>query len=73
VDAANSEQASARLAERLRTLATLGGLPARLGPEGVEQNALPALAEDAAQQWTGKFNPRPLTAAHALEVYRCAF
>ena len=73
VDAANSEQASAGLAERLRSLATLGGLPARRGPEGVEQKALPVLAEDAAQQWTGTFNPRPLTAAHALEVYRCAF
>jgi alcohol dehydrogenase len=34
---------------------------------------LPELAELAAQQWTGTFNPRPLDAAGALEVYRAAF
>ncbi len=70
---ADADHAGAQLSDRLRRLATLGGLPDRLGPEGVERDALPALADDAAQQWTGTFNPRPLTAAHALEVYQCAF
>ena len=31
------------------------------------------LNRDVARQWTGTFNPRPLTAADALELYRCAF
>jgi hypothetical protein len=34
---------------------------------------LPALADLAAEQWTGTFNPRPLDAAGALEIYRAAY
>ncbi len=33
---------------------------------------LAALAADAAQQWTGKFNPRPLQPADFLSLYRSA-
>ena len=36
------------------------------------QSALPELADLAAQQWTGTFNPRPFDAAGALEIYRAA-
>ncbi len=32
-----------------------------------------ALAADATQQWTGKFNPRPLQAADFVALYRRAF
>ena len=32
-----------------------------------------ALAADATQQWTGKFNPRPLQAADFAALYRSAF
>ena len=31
------------------------------------------MAEDAAAQWTGKFNPRPFGADGALEIYRSAY
>jgi hypothetical protein len=31
------------------------------------------LAEEAAEQWTGRFNPRPFDAAGALEIYQCAY
>jgi hypothetical protein len=34
---------------------------------------LPQLAHDAAQQWTGRHNPRPFDAAAALELYQCAY
>ena len=61
------------LATRLRALACHAGLPARLRTEGVDPDDLPQLADDAAREWTGSFNPRPLTATDALEVYRCAF
>jgi hypothetical protein len=39
----------------------------------VTQNEIPALAADAAEQWTGTFNPRPFDVAGAIEVYTCAF
>jgi alcohol dehydrogenase len=61
------------LALRLDELAAAGGLSTRLGAAGVPRGDLPALAEDAGQQWTGKFNPRPFDTAAALEVYQCAY
>ena len=61
------------LAARLRALGRHAGLPDRLRTEGVDSADLPQLADDAAGQWTGTFNPRPLTAVDALEVYRCAY
>lgn len=64
---------SADLSARLRDLARAGNLPASLQRLSVAQSDLPILAADAAKQWTGRFNPRPLDTAGALEIYRCAF
>jgi len=64
---------AATLADRLEELARVGGLPRRLRAAGVHEADLPALAEDAARQWTGRFNPRPFDAAGALELYQGAF
>ena len=61
------------LALRLTALAAAGGLPATLRDIGVVPDDVPALAEDAAEQWTGRFNPRPFDIAGAREVYACAF
>jgi alcohol dehydrogenase len=61
------------LAGRLEQLARAGGLPATLREIEVPKNDLPVLAEEAARQWTGRFNPRPLDAAGALEVYEWAY
>jgi alcohol dehydrogenase len=60
------------LASRLRQLADAGGLPSTLRDLGVDPAAFGALSDDAATQWTGTHNPRPLDreAAHAL--YECA-
>lgn len=60
------------LAERLSALRQAGGLPARLADAGVSGPDVPALAADAAAQWTGRFNPRPFDAAAAEGLYRCA-
>src|SRR5262247_900579 len=49
-----------QLARRLEELAEAGGLRANLRSVGVSEMELPELAADAAQQWTGTFNPRPL-------------
>ena len=58
---------------RLNELAVAGGLPRSLRDIGAAEADLPGLAEAAAQQWTGKFNPRAFDAAGALELYRCAY
>ena len=64
---------SPSLAERLSDLSAAAGLTQTLREAGAAEADLPGLAEAAAQQWTGKFNPRPFDAAGALELYRCAF
>jgi alcohol dehydrogenase len=61
------------LADRLEALAVAGGLPRRLHAAGVAEADLPDLAAQAAEQWTGRFNPRPFDGAGALELYRGAF
>lgn len=61
------------LPARLRQLAEMAGLAANLRDAGIPEGALPRLAEDAAKQWAGKFNPRPFDAAAALEIYRAAY
>jgi alcohol dehydrogenase len=63
----------ADLPGRLRELAEAAGLHGSLRVLGVEDGRLEELSLAAAQQWTGKFNPRPFDAASALELYRCAF
>jgi alcohol dehydrogenase len=61
------------LARRLEELAAAGSLPSRLSTVGASKADLPVLAQEASEQWTGKFNPRPFDAAGAREVYECAF
>jgi alcohol dehydrogenase len=61
------------LPDRLAGLARLGGLPATLSEAGVARGDLRALAADAATQWTGTFNPRPLDRAAALRLYEAAY
>jgi alcohol dehydrogenase len=70
--AANCEPAE-RLAFRLRQLLGAGGLPSRLRDEGVPEAQLKQLAEEAATQWTGRFNPREFGIDEALELYRSAY
>jgi alcohol dehydrogenase len=61
------------LCGRLRNLAEMGGLPLSLQEAGVPEAALPRLAEDAAAQWPGRFNPRTLDKGMALELYQSAY
>ena len=61
------------LARRLAEMAAAGGLPARLQSADVIRSDIPALADAAAEQWTGTFNPRPFDAAGAREIYECAW
>ncbi len=61
------------LARRLEELAELGSLRNNLRSIGVNETDLPELAADAAEQWTGTFNPRPLDKYGAIEIYQCAY
>ena len=61
------------LATRLDGLARVARLPATLRELGVAKEDLPALAADAASQWTGTFNPRPFDTVAALELYERAY
>jgi len=67
------EEAGVRLAARLERIARAGRLPRTLAEAGVRRGDLPALAADAATQWTGTFNPRPFDAAAALALYERAW
>jgi alcohol dehydrogenase len=66
------EDPAETVARRLEDLIAVAGLNLRLSDSGVDAAALPELAQLAAQQWTGTFNPRPFDAAGALEIYRSA-
>ena len=61
------------LASRLAELRGVAGMPSRLEVAGVARSDLPQLAEEAAQQWTGRFNPRPFSAEGAREIYEWAY
>lgn len=57
----------------LAAMAQAAGLSIRLRDLAIPTHVLPELAEDAAQQWTGKFNPKPFHARAAREIYESAY
>jgi alcohol dehydrogenase len=67
------DKVAERLAVRLEALTNAAGLTGTVREHGVDEAALPELADLASQQWTGTFNPRPFDAAGALEIYRAAY
>ena len=60
------------LVELLGSFVELAGLPARLSEAGVERDAAPELAHEAAQQWTAGFNPREVGARELEALYAAA-
>jgi len=64
---------AAAVADRLEHLAVHAGLPRGLRAAGVARDHLAALAAHAAEQWTGRFNPRPFDAVGALQLYEAAY
>ena len=61
------------LADFVAGLVRQAELPQKLSECCVEQAMLPKLAEEAAQQWTGTFNPRPVSPPELLRLYEHAF
>jgi alcohol dehydrogenase len=67
-------QSAEELAARIEQLAAAAGLPKRLSADcGVNRAILPVLADEAAEQWTGRFNPRPVGHAEFQQLYEAAF
>ncbi|HEX5604824.1 MAG TPA: iron-containing alcohol dehydrogenase [Pyrinomonadaceae bacterium] len=69
----NGVTATEALARRLEELAEIGGLRTSLSATGIDHSELPELASEAAEQWTGTFNPRPFDKQGAIEIYQCVY
>ncbi len=61
------------LCEFVSYLAGKAELALTLRELGVDEKLLPQMANEAAAQWTAKFNPRQPTEAELLALYRAAF
>jgi alcohol dehydrogenase len=61
------------LARRLGDLLKKLNMPSRLSECGVSRGILPVLADEANQQWTARFNPRPVAEADLLGIYEAAY
>ena len=57
------------LIARVDELLSLAGLRVPLAQFGISAYSLPALATEAAQQWTAQFNPRPITPGDFEVIY----
>jgi alcohol dehydrogenase len=64
--------AAETLAARILEIAQVAELPTDLKSQGVSEGMLSVLADEAAQQWTSKFNPRPVGYVELLSLYRSA-
>lgn len=71
----NGDEAAAGevLAQRLIHFLRMAQLPTSLSACGVGRGIFSVLAEEAAQQWTATFNPRPVTEADLVRIYETAF
>jgi alcohol dehydrogenase len=60
------------LAQRFTDLLRAANLPTTLAECGVSPGIFEVLAEEASQQWTGRFNPRPVTEVDLVRLYEAA-
>ncbi len=61
------------LADLIQSWVAQSGQPTDLAECQVSHEILPRLAVEAAAQWTGHFNPRPVDSHVLQELYQCAF
>jgi alcohol dehydrogenase len=67
------KQLAPDLRESITEMQLLATLPMRLRDLSVDRKALPDLARDAATQWTGKHNPRPVEEQDFLHLYETSY
>ncbi|MEX2287999.1 MAG: iron-containing alcohol dehydrogenase [Planctomycetaceae bacterium] len=70
---ADDPEAASYLASHLESLMALSGLPTWLEQCDVDPSMFDRLADEAAAQWTRKFNPRPIDRDDLRELYQCAY
>lgn len=70
---AGGELGARALADRVTEMLALAGLRTRLFELEVDRESLPQLAKQAARQWTGNFNPRPVDEVSLLDIYKEAW
>ena len=70
---ADDPRAPAKLAHFVESLLAEASCPTNLAAAGADMSLVPVLAEEAAAQWTAKFNPRPVDRSQFEELYRAAF
>jgi alcohol dehydrogenase len=61
-----------QLARRVEAMLEVAALPRRLSDYAIQPAATPELAALAAQQWTARFNPRPVDEANFRQIYGSA-
>lgn len=66
------EDALQKLIERVEDLRNAAGMADNPGEYGVRDEHIEQLANDATQQWTGTFNPRPVSEEDYAALYRAA-
>ena len=60
------------LADRVSELLWEAEMPRNISHYGATEADVPALAQMAAEQWTARFNPRPVAQADFEEMYHAA-
>lgn len=73
LESAENDIAAESLAAFVAQLAQQAGLAGTLGQCGVPSKELPTLAAAATEQWTGTFNPIPMTSSDFQNLYEAAF
>ena len=66
------EEALEALVTYLELLLDTAQMPRSLAECGVKPAMIPALAEEAARQWTAGFNPRPINAEGFVQLFEAA-
>jgi alcohol dehydrogenase len=69
-DLRDAGEAAAALLESLQSFRAAARLPCSLAAAGVRQADVQQLAQEAAQQWTAGFNPRPVSVGDFVGLYQ---
>lgn len=67
-----NELFSGSLEERVMKLLAAARMNKSAGELGLTEEMIPQLAEEAATQWTARFNPEPVDAERLIDVYQSA-
>ncbi len=70
---ADDPDASEKLAQFIQQLVAMTGNPTSLDQIDIDRKLFPQLAQEAAEQWTGNFNPREVQTDLMQELYECAW